>query len=81
VTRPPADLTPACCSDHCITCGDEGVPMRVLRVDAVRGLALCAAGDDAGARSTVEIALVEPVAPGEQLLVHAGVALVRLEAP
>ncbi|MBS1869273.1 MAG: HypC/HybG/HupF family hydrogenase formation chaperone [Actinobacteria bacterium] len=51
--------------------------MRVLRVDAARGLALCA-GED-GARSTVEIALVEPVAPGDALLVHAGVALVRLE--
>ena len=46
-------------------------------LDAARGLALCAAED--GARSTVEIALVEPVAPGDRLLVHAGVALVGLE--
>ena len=35
-----------------------------------RGLALCA--DEDGARSSVEIALVEPVAPGDALLVHAG---------
>ena len=66
-----------CTSDHCITCGDDGVPMRVLRIDAERGLALCV--DDDGNKSTVEIALVEPVALGDSVLVHAGVALVTLE--
>ena len=66
-----------CTSDHCITCGDDGVPMRVLRIDAERALALCV--DDDGDKSTVEIALVEPVAPGDSVLVHAGVALVTLE--
>ena len=66
------------CGDHCITCSDEGVPMQVERVDEDRGLALCSADD--GSKSTVEIALVEPVAPGDRLLVHAGVALVGLEA-
>ena len=66
------------CGDHCITCSDEGVPMQVERIDEGRGLALCSADD--GSKSTVEIALVEPVAPGDRLLVHAGVALVGLEA-
>ena len=66
-----------CTSDHCITCGDDGVPMRVLRIDAERGLALCV--DEEGDRSTVEIALVDPVVPGDSVLVHAGVALVTLE--
>ena len=66
-----------CTSDHCITCGDDGVPMRVLRIDAERGLALCA--DHDGDKCTVEIGLVEPVAPGDAVLVHAGVALVTLE--
>ena len=42
------------------------------------GLALCAADD--GERMTVETALVEPVVAGDALLVHAGVALLRLEA-
>jgi hydrogenase maturation factor len=67
------------CDDphHCITCGDDGVPMTVLAVDEARGLALCA-GDD-GARSSVEIALVAPVAAGDRLLVHAGTALAALE--
>jgi hydrogenase maturation factor len=66
------------CGDHCITCSDEGVAMRVERVDRERGLALCSAAD--GSKSTVEIALVEPVVPGDRLLVHAGVALVGLES-
>jgi hydrogenase maturation factor len=59
----------------CITCGDEAVPMRVERVDAARELALCQ--DDAGRRSSVEIALVQPVAVGEVLLVHAGTAIAK----
>ena len=64
--------------DHttgCITCGDEAIAMEVVAVDAERGLALCADGD--AGRSTVETALVEPVAPGERLLVHAGTAIAR----
>jgi hydrogenase maturation factor len=66
-----------CGYDHCITCSDEGVPMRVLRLDLDRGVALCE-GED-GKHQTVETALVETVAPGDELLVHAGVALLRLE--
>jgi hydrogenase maturation factor len=70
------NLAPHC--DHttgCITCGDEAIPMEVLRVDAERGLALCE--DGAARRSTVETALVEPVLAGERLLVHAGTAIAR----
>jgi hydrogenase maturation factor len=69
-------LTPHC--DHtsgCITCGDEAISMEVLRVDEVRGLALCCGPD--GDHSTVETALVEPVREGESLLVHAGTAIGR----
>jgi hydrogenase maturation factor len=66
----------SCDAGHCITCGDDGVPMRVLALDDERGLALCA--DDTGAHHTVETALVTPVDPGDELLVHAGTALVRL---
>jgi len=51
--------------------------MTVVRVDVDRGLALCA-GED-GARASVETALVEPVALGDTLLVHAGTALARVE--
>jgi hydrogenase maturation factor len=66
-----------CDEHHCITCGDDGVPMRVVSVDAARGLALCEDGD--GARTSVEVALVD-AAPGDTLLVHAGTALTTLEA-
>ncbi|MEA2441835.1 MAG: hydrogenase expression/formation protein HypC [Thermoleophilaceae bacterium] len=64
-----------CNASHCITCSDEAVPVRVVRIDEVRELALCE--NDDGERTTVEIALVAPVTPGELLLVHAGTALAR----
>ena len=51
--------------------------MTVVGVDQVRGLALCE--DEDGTRATVEIALIDAVAPGDTLLVHAGTALTRLE--
>ena len=76
---PHADLAPQC--DHeagCITCGDEAVEMRVLKIDEVRSLALCADADDR--TQTVEVELVGPVGEGDQLLVHAGTALLRVEA-
>lgn len=50
--------------------------MTVVRVNADRGLALCA--DDEGGRHTVETALVEPVIPGDRILVHAGTAIAAL---
>jgi hydrogenase maturation factor len=62
-----------CRDDHCITCGDVAEPMRVLRIDESRGLALCEG--EAGERMTVEIALVAPVVVGDELLVHAGTAI------
>ena len=37
-----------------------------------RSAALALCEDDDGARASVEIALVEPVAAGDTLLVHAG---------
>jgi hydrogenase expression/formation protein HypC len=57
---------------HCVTCGDEAVPMRVVEV---RGLeAVCI--DDRGAQhERIAVDLVEPVAPGDRVLVHAGVAI------
>ena len=67
----------ACAADgHCVTCSDEGLPMRVI-APSPDGLAVCA-GDD-GAETTVMTALVGPVARGDELLVHAGTAIARLE--
>ena len=56
----------------CITCGDEGIPMRVIVVDEARALALCETAG--GERSTGEIALVD-AGPGDEVLVHAGTAI------
>ena len=57
----------------CITCADEGVPMRVVQIDAERALALCET-EDGGHRETVEIALVD-ARVGGLVLVHAGTAI------
>jgi hydrogenase maturation factor len=62
---------------RCTTCGDVAVPLTVVAVDNAAGLGLCAAED--GARHTVELSLVDGIEPGERVLVHAGVALARLE--
>jgi hydrogenase maturation factor len=62
-----------CADEHCVTCGDVAEPMRVLRIDEARELALCSDGE--GAHHTVEIALVQPVAVDDELLVHAGTAI------
>ena len=65
---PPGDV--AC---HCITCGDVAEAMTVLKVDDDRALALCR--DASGDHVSVQILLVAPVAPGDQVLVHAGTAI------
>ena len=67
-----------CEDEHCITCGDVAVELRVVAVDEAAGLARCR--DAEGAESDVETLLVAPVAPGERLLVHAGTALARAAA-
>ena len=75
---PPAASTPSCDVQHgCITCGDEGVVMTVLALEE-DGLGACAA--PGGAREAVDLSLVAPVEPGDEVLVHAGVALVHLAA-
>jgi hydrogenase maturation factor len=65
--------------DRCLTCGDVVDSLRVVSLDEQRELALCE--DGAGRRETVEVALVAPVAVGEELLVHAGTAIARPGAP
>jgi hydrogenase maturation factor len=60
----------------CITCGDQALEMRVVAVDAARGLAVCM--DEAGQAAEVDTLLVEPTAAGERVLVHARVAIAKL---
>jgi hydrogenase maturation factor len=61
----------ACDDAHCATCSDEGVPMRVVETKP-DGIAFCDGGTE------VVTDLVGPVDVGDELLVHAGVALVKL---
>jgi hydrogenase maturation factor len=66
----------ACTDEVCITCSDEG---RVAEVRAV--LSVGSVEVMVGGRSeTVDASLVDPVVPGDLLLVHAGVALTALGA-
>jgi hypothetical protein len=61
---------------HCITCGDEGIRVAVIVTDDQT--ALCA--DPDGVVHSVAVDLVAPVAVGDELLVHAGVAIRNLVA-
>ena len=61
-----------CGSDHCITCSDEAVPLRVVAREP-GGLARCV--DESGGETEVMTDLVGAVREGDVLLVHAGVAL------
>ena len=61
---------PACTEDHCITCGDIAVQVRVVRL-----LPDDLADVDTGAGTErVSVALVSAVA-GDTILVHAGEAI------
>ena len=59
---------------HCITCSDEALPVKVLRIDSETGLALVEQKDTT---EEIDITLVDNVVPGDVLLVHGGVAIGR----
>lgn len=60
---------------HCVTCSDEALPAKILRVDSETGLALVEVKDTT---EEIDITLVESVAPGDMVLVHGGVAIAQL---
>ena len=62
--------------DGCLTCGDVAVPVTAVGDSDGRD-ALCE--DAHGQRGSVAIELVGPVAAGDRLLVHGGVAISRLQ--
>jgi hydrogenase maturation factor len=62
----------------CITCGDVAVAMRVIRTGGEDGLADCVSED--GETAAVDVGLVD-VVPGDAVLVHACVAIQRIEEP
>jgi hydrogenase maturation factor len=61
-------------ANRCALCGDDAVTARVVTVDGTG--AVVEAG---GCREHVATELVAPVATGELLLCHAGVALQRVD--
>jgi hydrogenase expression/formation protein HypC len=71
------DDTARCTTEDpgCITCGDVAVPLTVVSTDEI-GDARCV--DDDGRAEVVATDLVGPVAPGDRVLVHAGVAIARV---
>ena len=59
--------------EHCLTCGDTAVAATVVDVDG-----LLATVDVDGSRELVALELVAPVAAGDVLLCHAGIALEKV---
>jgi hydrogenase expression/formation protein HypC len=67
-----------CTLDHdgCLTCGDVGVPVKVIAVEG--NCAVCE--DRVGQRTEVAVDLVDRVQPGDVVIAHAGVAIAKVEA-
>ena len=61
--------------ERCITCGDTAVAAKVVDVDGAT-----ATVELEGNRERVAVELVEPVARGDVLLCHAGIALEKVSA-
>ncbi len=67
-------LAEGCTDEVCVTCGDVALPAAVVWVRGVTGLVRTAQGEE-----EADLSLVAPVAPGELVLVHGGVALERVK--
>jgi len=65
----------ACTDEVCITCSDEGRVAEVRRLLGDGGVEVVAGGRV----EAVDATLVDPVSPGDLVLVHAGVAITTLE--
>ena len=63
-----------CENNHCLTCSDEALPVKVLHVDQRTNLALVLVD---GRTEKVDITLIGKVEPGDTVLVHGGVAIGR----
>lgn len=61
---------------HCLTCSDEMIPVRVIRIDQDTGLALVEVGNQV---EEIDITLVEDIFLGDLLLAHGGVVIGHLE--
>jgi hydrogenase expression/formation protein HypC len=70
-------LDSSCTLDHdgCVVCSDAGIPLQVVSIDGED--ALCE--DTVGNTTEIAIELVKPVAIGEVLLTHGGVAIAKVK--
>jgi hydrogenase maturation factor len=59
----------------CITCSDQGEPATVVASDGQEAQVRVDDGD----LRTVDVSLVDPLQAGDEVLLHAGVAIARLD--
>ena len=62
--------------DGCTTCGDVGIPVRVVRL-LEENRALCE--DRTGQRAEVATDFTPEATPGDVLLVHMGIAIAHMQ--
>jgi D-sedoheptulose 7-phosphate isomerase len=67
-------LQEGCTDDVCLTCGDVALPAAVVRASGNTAVVRTAQGEE-----EADVSLVAPVAAGELVLVHGGVALERVK--
>jgi len=67
-------LQEGCVEGVCVTCGDVALPAAVVSVRGSAAVVRTAQGEE-----EADVTLVAPVAPGELVLVHGGVALERVK--
>jgi hypothetical protein len=68
------EAEPECAEEVCVTCSDEGRVAEVTVVHADGRVEVLVGGH----REAVDASLVDPVEPGDLVLVHAGVAITSL---
>lgn len=61
----------------CITCSDEGRPVEIVSISTDLMTAQVRGSDG---EETVDVSLVGSVQPGDTILVHAGIAITKVEA-
>lgn len=62
---------------RCITCSDEAIAVTIVQVDPEHGRALVEVKQS---REEIDITLIEPVIPGDIVLVHAGIAIGKYDS-
>ncbi len=75
LSQPVGEAAEWCADGHCITCTDEGRVAEVVETAGPQTAVVRSAGET----EDVDVSLVDPVIPGDLVLVHAGIAISRLD--